>query len=101
MRRIMFFRIVLVGVFANIYLANTNLAIANGPPPQCVGDVDYSKAPCFASHAYMTGDEYEGVYRNGKFNGEGKLTKSDGSVYEGTFVEGELNGNGSLLTSTG
>jgi hypothetical protein len=32
-----------------------------------------------------TGDKYEGEFRNGKANGQGKFTFSNGDIYEGGF----------------
>ena len=37
-----------------------------------------------------TGDVFEGVYAAGKFNGKGKITKSNGEVVEGTFKNGKM-----------
>ena len=36
---------------------------------------------------------YEGVFKNGEFNGEGKYYEGD-KMYEGVFVDGTLNGEG-------
>ena len=88
-------------VTALLYCSTVSCAWASPRIPSCVGDVDFSKSSCFASQAYMTGDEYVGVYENGQFNGEGKLTMKDGTIYSGLFANGELNGNGYLLTSSG
>lgn len=40
-----------------------------------------------------TGDVFEGVYAAGKFNGKGKITKSNGEVVEGTFKNGKMTEN--------
>ncbi|XP_039611985.1 MORN repeat-containing protein 1-like isoform X2 [Polypterus senegalus] len=37
---------------------------------------------------------YEGEWKLGKKNGNGKLVMKDGSYYEGEFKDGEINGNG-------
>jgi len=36
----------------------------------------------------------EGMFRNGRLWGQGKVTASDGTVYEGEFIEGQLWGQG-------
>ena len=37
---------------------------------------------------------YEGYWRDGRYEGEGKLTWSDGTVYEGMFSDGQRGGQG-------
>ena len=40
---------------------------------------------------YATGTVYEGEWKNGKFDGDGKLTYADGTVCEGHWEKGQLN----------
>ena len=42
------------------------------------------------------GDVYEGTFKNGKFNGQGVLTCSDGSSYTGEWVNDLQQGYGIL-----
>lgn len=44
---------------------------------------------------------YEGHFREGKWDGFGKLTTQKGDIYEGEWVEGILNGNGTLVKADG
>ena len=46
---------------------------------------------------YPNGDKFEGkVGANGKANGRGTLTTSDGRVYKGKFKDDKLNGRGTM-----
>jgi hypothetical protein len=49
----------------------------------------------------MIDDIYDGEFVNGKKEGHGKLTTSDGNVYEGNFVNDMKHGSGVLLYSSG
>ena len=40
------------------------------------------------------GENYVGEFKNGKFNGHGKLTWSDGKKYVGEWKNGKRNGQG-------
>ena len=44
---------------------------------------------------------YEGEYKNGKFDGKGSFTFSDGRRYEGQFKNGEKHGKGSFTFPDG
>jgi hypothetical protein len=46
---------------------------------------------------YRRGDIYEGSYSNDKKNGEGTLTYANGQVFKGTFVNGKKEGKGMSL----
>ena len=46
------------------------------------------------SNFERTGDEYEGNFSNGLFNGQGKLTYQDGDTYDGEFLSGKKHGQG-------
>jgi hypothetical protein len=39
-------------------------------------------------------EKFEGEIREGKYNGNGKLTRADGTIYEGEFVAGKFTGFG-------
>ncbi len=41
--------------------------------------------------------KYIGSFENGKFNGQGKLTYSNGDTYEGEFKDNKKHGKGTLL----
>jgi hypothetical protein len=47
------------------------------------------------------GWEYIGEYRDGKRNGQGTVTWSDGVKYVGEFKDGKLNGQGTLTWANG
>ena len=40
------------------------------------------------------GVRYEGKFKNGKFHGEGKIVRRDGSMYVGEYVNGLEHGSG-------
>ena len=44
---------------------------------------------------------YEGEYKNGKFDGKGSFTFSDGRRYEGQFKNGEKHGKGTFIFPDG
>ena len=44
---------------------------------------------------------YEGEYKNGKFDGKGSFTFSDGRRYEGQFKNGEKHGKGTFTFPDG
>lgn len=41
-------------------------------------------------------NSYDGEFKNGKFNGKGKLKKNDGEEYDGNFEDGIYHGFGKL-----
>ena len=44
---------------------------------------------------------YEGEYKNGKFEGKGAFTFSDGRRYEGQFKNGDKHGKGTFIFPDG
>ncbi len=44
--------------------------------------------------SYPNRDTYEGMWINGKKNGQGTYYYSDGTVYEGNFINGKKKGFG-------
>ena len=47
------------------------------------------------------GDKYDGEYKNGKREGKGTYTFSDGKKYIGSFKNGKMHGQGILTSSSG
>ena len=50
---------------------------------------------------YDEGSVYEGEFKNGLRNGQGKYTMSDGFVYEGTWRDDQIQGAGVARYPTG
>eukprot|EP00747_Dinoflagellata_sp_TGD_P165858 gnl/TRDRNA2_/TRDRNA2_187801_c0_seq1.p1 gnl/TRDRNA2_/TRDRNA2_187801_c0~~gnl/TRDRNA2_/TRDRNA2_187801_c0_seq1.p1 ORF type:complete len:205 (-),score=41.96 gnl/TRDRNA2_/TRDRNA2_187801_c0_seq1:104-718(-) len=50
---------------------------------------------------YDDGRVFHGQCRNGKFNGNGKMTWKNGDYYEGTWVDGEQHGDGVYMHGDG
>ncbi len=50
------------------------------------------EAPVFSTD----GGRYEGLLKDGKFDGKGRIAWPDGSVYEGEFADGRMSGLGRL-----
>jgi hypothetical protein len=50
---------------------------------------------------YTDGSIYEGNFKDGNFNGQGKYNRSDGRVYEGNFKDDNFNGQGTLTLANG
>ena len=54
------------------------------------GEWKRDKMDGFGRYAYsISGDVYEGQWREGKFHGKGRYTSADGSVHEGEYEAGE------------
>lgn len=53
------------------------------------------------TESFLNGDVYEGAFKNGKFEGKGKLIRRNGDVYEGDFKDGELTGIGKMTYING
>ncbi len=45
--------------------------------------------------------EYEGTFRDGKFDGKGKQTFKNGDIYEGEWMDGKRNGFGIMTKANG
>lgn len=50
---------------------------------------------------YITGTVYEGEWKDGKRNGQGKCTWASGSVYKGEWKDGKFNGQGKKTWADG
>ena len=50
---------------------------------------------------YASGSKYEGGWKNGKFDGQGKLVVSKVGIYVGEFKNGQLHGKGIIKFSNG
>ncbi len=46
-------------------------------------------------------EKYEGQYKDGKRNGHGIYTWSDGTIYEGQFVDNKMSGHGTYMWPDG
>ena len=72
--------------------------------PKYEGDVENGKpngkGTFTWSEGKWKGDEYVGEYKNGKEHGQGTLTWSDGEKYVGEFKDGEM-WNGTLYDKDG
>ena len=47
------------------------------------------------------GDIYEGVYKDGKLNGQDKMIFVNGAIYKGEFKDNELNGQDKIIYVNG
>lgn len=47
------------------------------------------------------GNEYDGQFKNGKYDGYGTMYYADSTIYEGTWVEGVKEGSGRIYWETG
>jgi hypothetical protein len=55
---------------------------------------------CFGERIEASGDKYVGEFRDGKFNGQGTMTRSNGGKYVGEFRDGYFNGQGTEFYSS-
>ena len=53
----------------------------------------------FGKMKCKNGDEYEGNFVQGKYDGNGKLKFKNGTIYDGRFKKGEIFGDGILFDS--
>jgi hypothetical protein len=42
----------------------------------------------YGSHQFDSGDAYEGYFKNGQFEGQGKITWANGNTFSGRWSEG-------------
>ena len=50
---------------------------------------------------YKNGDQYQGQFVNGQFEGQGTFRSKTGWSYKGEFSKGQANGKGTLTTADG
>jgi hypothetical protein len=46
---------------------------------------------------YPDGSKYQGLTKNGLFNGKGRMTHSNGDIYQGDWKEGKAYGKGVFI----
>lgn len=46
---------------------------------------------------YANGDKYDGNWKDGKKNGQGKMNFANGDEYEGLWKDDKMNGHGKML----
>jgi hypothetical protein len=61
--------------------------------PVCEGDL-MTWVEC--SYAYETGDNYSGLWKEGRANGQGSYTWSNGNFYKGEFLNNQPSGKGEI-----
>ena len=72
-----------------------NLSFANENPknlPDCNDNIEPNKwNNCFRHVKYGNGFEYSGTWKNGNFDGKGKIVDDLGNFEQGDFIEGRFN----------
>lgn len=43
---------------------------------------------------FADGSKYQGLTKNGLFNGKGRMTHANGDIYQGEWQDGKANGYG-------
>jgi hypothetical protein len=56
---------------------------------------------CFGTYSWPDGGKYVGMFKDGKFDGQGTSTSSNGNKYVGEFSDNKLNGQGTFYWSDG
>lgn len=64
-----------------------------------VGDLTDGKRNGTGTMTYSNGNIYSGEWSNDIYNGKGKLSLANGTVYEGEFSAGEMSGSGKMTTT--
>jgi len=73
------------------------ISYAQSNLPSCNGDLS---GPCFGVSDYTNG-QYVGEYKDGKRNGQGTYTYSNGEKYIGHYKDGKRNGQGTYIFPDG
>ena len=69
--------------------------------PKYVGEITNGKPDGNGTLTYSNGDKYEGEWKDGEPNGQGIFTSPNGMKYIGEFKDGESHGQGTLTYSNG
>ena len=77
-----------------------NINSSNKEKQTCFGAVQ-SWNNCFGHYKFSNGDEYQGEFKNGKYNGYGTFKFSNGVEYQGEFKNGKYNGIGQSKYKSG
>jgi hypothetical protein len=90
------------GIFVNGLIERSekvDLVPAQGQLPSCIGKDARQWTNCKGVHNFANGDQYEGEFRDGKFNGWGTYyhlanDQYHGDIYAGQFLNGARHGSG-------
>ena len=55
----------------------------------------------YGHYTMSNGDNYIGEFKNGLFDGKGQLTDKNGNVFDGHFTKGRKEGFGLIITNKG
>lgn len=66
-----------------------------------VGEMKDGKLDGHGKMTWTNGNIYEGEWKDSAYNGQGKLTYPDGTVHEGEFKDGRGNGQGKVTYTNG
>ena len=70
--------------------------------PPCSGQFNkITWTNCVGTKLFISGSKYEGDWKNGKFDGKGKLVILNVGTYIGEFKNGQLHGQGIIKFSNG
>lgn len=79
-----------------------DIVVTRAEPPQDV--LDCQSGDCTSGTGVSVdiwGERYEGGFKDGRYEGQGKLVEPGGRSFEGTFVAGAANGQGVLVNAQG
>ena len=65
------------------------------------GDFLNGKFEGYGHYTMSNGDNYIGEFKNGLFDGKGQLTDKKGNVFDGNFIKGKKEGFGLIITNKG
>jgi hypothetical protein len=84
-----------------VTLAPLGSAIAQSSLPACQGSDMSRWTNCFGTFSFVSGNNYVGGFKDGKYNGQGTFTFASGNNYVGEFKDGKSNGQGTFTFASG
>ena len=89
------------GKFENDLFSGTKGILCDQKGNIYEGDFLNGKFEGYGHYTMSNGDNYIGEFKNGLFDGKGQLTDKNGNVFDGHFTKGRKEGFGLIITNKG